>query len=174
VIHLRACLILAMSALAAPRAPFAQGLPPAQHPTFSGTWAPSEPARSDQLFNVGLGSVPGEGRLILEQRVDRLTMTKEVPDEKLDPLLDINGQYYTTVVYRIVLPRGRSGGFGAAGDQRASSWQGDRLVLQDSRSSIKPFTMTFSLDGDRLKLETHVVVSQGRESNVVEWFTKVK
>ena len=29
------------------------------HPTFAGTWTPSEPARNDELFAVGLSNSPG-------------------------------------------------------------------------------------------------------------------
>jgi len=167
-------LVLVSAWFAAPVAISRQLVPPAQHPSFAGTWTPSEPARTDVLFSNGLGWIPGNGQLIIEQRPDRFTLTKEVPDDKLDPILDVNGQYFKTVVYRIIVPAGRRGGFGAAGDQRPSSWQGDRLVFQDSRSGGRPLSMTFSLDGERLKLETHSAVGGGRENNIAEWFTRVR
>jgi hypothetical protein len=154
-------------------APIAQEVPHAQRPTFAGTWAPSDPAKSDELFDSGLGWVPGNGRLIIEQRPDRLTVTKRLPDDRIDPFLDINGQFSMTVVYRIVEPRGRSGGFGAAGDQRPTSWQGGRLVLLE-RWGTRPYTLALSLDGDRLKLETYELVSQAPRNDVAEWFTRVK
>jgi hypothetical protein len=173
--HMRLALIATAFALCATPTLFAQVPAPVQRPIFAGTWAPSEPARSDTLFDAGIGFVPGNGRLIIEQRPDRLTVTKQIPDDKLNPLLEIQGQFILTVAYRILeQPRGRTGGFGAAGDQRPSSWKGDRLVLVESRPDIRTITISFSLDGDRLRHETHVVVGPGQESTVTEWFNRVK
>lgn len=168
------CLFMVISLFSAPAGMFQQAGQSDLRPSFAGTWTPSDPERTDVLFKNGLGWIPSDGRLVIEQRSDRFTLTKEVPDEKLDPILDINGQYIKTMVFRIVVPRGRAGGAGAAGDQRPSSWQGDRLTFHDSPPGGRPFTMTFSLEGERLKLETRAVMSPGRENNIVNWFTKVK
>jgi hypothetical protein len=168
----RLSLILTTAALCA-AAPLAQMPSPVQLPNFTGSWAPSDPARSDVLFDNGLGWVPGSGRLIIEQRPDRLTVTREMPDNKMDPLLSINGQVNLTVAYRIFQPRGRSGGAGAGGSYaQGSSWQGASLVLSDSGANDRSFTTTYSLDGERLKLERRTVVSDTRQNNTAEWFTR--
>jgi hypothetical protein len=161
--------------VAASPGPAAQELPPSQRPSFAGTWAPSDPKWSEVLFVNGMSSVAsvsGQGRLIIEQRPDRLTITKQLPDDKLDIMLNFIGRYDTTTVYRIEMSPGRSGGFGAAGDPRAG-WRADRLVFE-IRGAAKPQTVAFSMDGERLKVETHVVVSPGKENNTPEWFTRVK
>ncbi len=136
---------------------------------------PAEPGRSEVLFSNGVSwvaGVSGQGRLIIEQRPDRLTLTKQLPDNTLDMMLNFKGRFDTTTVYRIVVAQGRSGGFGAGGDTRAS-WQGDRLVLP-ILGAARPTTVAFSLDGERLKVEMHNVVSPGKENNTPEWFIKVK
>lgn len=139
--------------------PLQQMPSPAAPPNFAGTWVPAEPARSNVLFNNGLGWVSGNGSIVIEQRTNRLSVTRYVPDNILDSLLLIHGQFFPTVIYRIVEPRGRSGGSGAGGDQRGSSWQGERLVLTQSRSGVRLITVSLSLDGERLKLETHTVIA---------------
>jgi hypothetical protein len=170
-------LILAVAALLGGASVLAQ-VPPAAppHPMFAGIWTPSEPARSDQLFSVGLTAIPGSGRLMIEQRADRLTVTITMPDDKLDPLLSINGPFYQTIVYRLFEPRGRSGGAGAGGLQPPSvpTWLGNQLVIPNPRPAARPATTTYSLDGDRLKLETRVEARTAQATTVTEWFTRVR
>ena len=171
--HRRLSLILTISMLGTTAVPLGQAASEARRPTFAGAWTPSDPARSDVLFNNGLGWIPGTGRLVIEQRPNRLTVTKHVPDDKLDPLLAIHGRWDLTVAYPIIESRGRSGGFGAGGD--GSSWRGDRLVLTQSRAGSRLSTVSLSLDGDRLKLETHVVIAgESKESTVPEWFSRTR
>jgi hypothetical protein len=148
----------------------------APHPTFAGTWAPSEPAKNDQLFAVGLTRIPGQGRLTIEQRADRFMVTITVPDEKLDVFLKFDGRFYMTVVYRLSEARGRSGGAGAGGAPRPSeaTWFGDRLVIPDPQPAARPVLWTYSLEGDRLKLETHVDLPNGRANDVTEWFKRIQ
>ena len=90
-----------------------------QRPSFAGTWEPSEPAKSDRLFDVGLAVIPGQGRLMIEQRSDRLTVRITMPDDRLDPILGIKGRFYETIVYRTPTAPGRSGGYGAGGPATA-------------------------------------------------------
>ena len=99
-----------------------------------------------------------------------------MPDDRLDPILGISGRFYSTIIYRLSPTPGRQGGTGAAGPQRVTvpTWLGDRLVIPDPRPTTRPTTITFSLDGERLKLETRVEVGAGRENNVTELFAKVK
>ena len=40
--------------------------------------------------------------------------------------------------------------------------------------AIRPVTMTFSMDGERLKMETRVEVDATRVNNTTQLFTKVK
>ena len=147
-------------------------------PSFAGTWKPAEPAKSSVFFDNGIGWIPGDGRLVIEQSPTRLTITVHVPDAKLDPLLTIHGEFHQTVIYRITEPQGRSGGSGAAGDLRFSSWQDNRLVVKRSRTESRTFTVYLSLEGDRLRKETHTVVTidpkDKKESTVTEWFERIK
>ena len=153
---------------------FGQAPAVAPHPTLSGTWAPSEPAQSDQLFAVGLTRIPGQGRLTIEQRADRLVVTIALPDDKLDTLLKINGRFYMTVIYHV--SEGRLGGAGAGGAPRPSepTWFGDRLVIPDPQPAARSTMWTCSLDHDRLKLETRVDLPDGRANSVAQWFTRAQ
>src|SRR5262245_11540247 len=169
-------MVTAVAALAVAPLLLAQSPAAAQHPSFAGTWQPSEPAKSDRLFDVGLTAIPGGGRLTIEQRTDRLTVRITMPDDRLDPILDINGRFYETIVYRVPAASGRSGGFGAAGPPTpvGVTWVGDQLVIPSARPDARfPGKTTFSIDGDRLKLETRRQISDDRASTVTEWFTRV-
>jgi hypothetical protein len=145
-------------------------------PTFAGTWTPSDPDRSDQLFAVGLTAIPGDGQLTIEQRPDRLTLSMAMPDEKLDPILGVNGRFYPTIIYRIPNERFRLGGFGASGPQFPAGphWLGDQLVIPGVRPGARPITAVLSIDGERLKMETQVEVREGRTNTVTEWFTRIR
>ena len=173
-VRLRWIVYAALFATAASRGSSAQEVPSVQLPSFAGTWAPSNPERSALLFKNGMSfvaGVSGKGRLVIEQRPDRLILTKQLPDDALDMMLKLLGRYDTTTVYRIVTPQGRSGGFGAAGDTR-SSWQADRLVFYIT-DSAKGLAAAFSMDGEQLKVEEHTVV-KGNKNTSSEWFTRVK
>jgi hypothetical protein len=153
----------------------AQAPLPTPHPSFAGTWAPAIPAASDQRFNVGLTLIPGQGRLSIEQRANRLTVTITIPDDKLDPMLAGRGRFYPTVIYYLF--ETRPGGYGAAGPPKLTqaTWIDDRLVIPNPWPGMThPTTQTYSLDGDRLKIETRADMGDGRESDVPEWFTLVK
>ena len=174
-VQLRWVVTAAVLAIAASRGTAAQDLPPSQRPSFAGTWAPADPEWSDLLFKNGMAfvaGVSGQGRLVIEQRPDRFIVTKQLPDDKLNAMLNLLGRVDTTTLYRIVMPQGRSGGFGAAGDTR-SSWQANRLVFHIT-GSAKQLSVAFSMDGERLKVEEHTVISPGKENNTPEWFTRVK
>lgn len=154
-----------------PQAPVA-----AQRPSFAGIWAPVDPARSDQLFAVGLTPIPGRAQLVIEQRgTNRLTVTINIPDEVLD---QFNPKFfarrYTTISYNLFEPEGRSGGAGAGGVPQPvfPTWIGNRLVIPDPRPSTRPMTTTYALDGERLKLETHIEIARDRVNTVTEWFRK--
>jgi len=119
--------------------------------------------------------IPGQGRLSIEQRANRLTVTMTIPDDKLDPMLAGRGRFYPTVIYYLF--ETRLGGYGAAGPPKLTqaTWIDDRLVIPDPWPGLThPTTQTYSLDGDRLKIETRVDMGAGRENDVPEWFTKVK
>jgi hypothetical protein len=47
-------------------------------------------------------------------------------------------------------------------------------VIPDARPPARRTTATYSLDGDRLKLETRLEFSADHTSTVTEWFTNVK
>ena len=174
-VQLRCAAIVAVFAIAALRGSAAQEAAPVPRPSFAGTWTPADPIRSEALFNDDVSTVAGvagKGRLIIEHGPDRLTLTRQLSDDMLDKMLNLKGRFDTTKVYRIVVPQAGGGGFGAGGDMRAS-WQGDRLVLP--MLGVTPRTsVVFALDGERLKVEMHVVVSPGKENNTPEWFTRVK
>lgn len=172
-------LILAAVVLAcATSRPAGQTPAASPHPSFAGTWAPADLERSDRYFDVGLSSIPGTARLILEQRdVNRLTVTILIPEERLAPINPLfYHTFYQTIVYRLFEPQGRGGGAGAGGTPQPTvpTWIGDRLVIPNARPSAFPTMTTFSMDGDRLKIETHVDRGGGRSNDVVEWFRKEK
>jgi len=172
-IHLKLSLVLMVTSLVATQVPAPQASATSPRPSFAGVWAPVEPARADAYFDNGLSMVPGGGRLVIEQRPDRLTVTGEIPDDILDRLLTIQKKHRPTTIYRIVSATGRSGGAGASGVQDNSSWQGDRLVFWET-TPTRSYSLAFSLDGDRLKLEMHSVVGPGKESTLALLFSRVK
>jgi hypothetical protein len=146
------------------------------HPILAGIWAPSDPVMSDWLFARGVNLVPGSGRLTIEQRADRFTLTITMPDDQLDPLLSLQGRFYPTIIYHLYESRGRVGGAGAGGAPPTTvpTWVGDRLVIPQPQYAGPNTTATYSLDADRLKLETHVELADGRVNNWTELFAKVK
>ena len=158
--------------------PFLRAQSPAtpQRPSFAGTWEPTEPEKSDRLFDVGLTTIPGRGQLTIEQRADRFTVRITMPDDRLDPILSIKGRFYETIVYRTPTAPGRSGGYGAGGPATpvGVTWVGDQLVIPNARPDGRPGKTTYSMDGDRLKVETLGQVTSDRASTVTEWFTRVK
>ena len=169
-------LVLILSLVGGMHVPLAQTSGEPQRPTFAGTWKPSDPAKSESLFNVGIGWVPGDGRVVIEQTTNRLTVRLVIPDDKLDRLLSIQREFYTTVIYRIDDPVGRvggAGGAGANGQAAGSSWQGDRLVLVQRQAGIRSITVAVSLDGDRLKLDSTAVV-EGKAHTNSQWFDRIK
>jgi len=173
--RLRWVVIAAIVAIGATHGAAAQGVSSTQRPSFAGTWAPSEPGRSEVLFSNGLSAVAGvggQGRLLIEQRPDRLILTRQLSDDTLDTMLNFKGRFDTTTVYRIVVPQVGRGGLGAGGDTSAS-WQGDRLILP-MLGAAQPTTVAFSLEEGRLKVDMHKVLGPGKENNTPEWFTKAK
>ena len=146
-----------------------------RHPSFAGTWAPSDPDKSNQLFNVGLSSIPGSGRMTIEQRDDRFTVTIALPDDKLEAMLRLTGRYYPTTIYRVPPGSVRVGGTGAGGPPPLTdpTWMDDKLVIPNARQSARPVTTTYALDGERLKVESQVEIGAGRSNTVTEWFTRV-
>jgi len=168
--------VLSAIVLCIPAALSAQAPTASPLPTLAGVWEPSDPDRTDRFFSVGLAPLPGDGRLTIEQRSDRLTVTMTMPDEKLDPILSFNGRFYQTVVYRVSPERWRPVGFGAGGPQlpTAPTWFADTLVIPNARPSARPVTTTYSLEGARLKVETRVEISEGRSNTVTEWFKRVQ
>jgi hypothetical protein len=165
-----AAAFLSVTTLVSPMRAFAQA------PTLAGTWQPSDPARSDELFAVGLTAIPGSGRVTIEQRPDRLTVTISIPDDKLDPILRVSGRFYPAIIYRISETAGRFGGAGAGGPHPPAmpTWFGEKLVIPDARPGARPITMTYSIDGSRLKVETRVDLDGTRANTVTEWFTRVR
>ena len=132
--------------------------------------------RSDRYFDVGLSPIPGTARLIIEQRgVNRLTVTILIPEERLAPINPrFYATFYQTIVYRLFEPEGRGGGAGAGGAPQPTvpTWVGDRLVIPNARPSAFPTLTTFSMDGDQLKIETHVDRGGGRGNHVTELFKR--
>ena len=166
-------LILMLSLIGGAGAPLDQAVAESRRPTFAGTWTPSEPARSEEFFDVGLGWIPGDGRLIIEQAPNRLTVTKSLPDAKLDRLLGFaRREFVATVIYWIDAPsRGGAGASGIVG----SSWRGDQLILTQKQAGNRLTTESLSLDGDRLKLETLIHISgESKDTTKAEWFSRVQ
>jgi hypothetical protein len=99
-----------------------------------------------------------------------------MPEDTLDRLLHLTGRFYQTVLYRLSETPGRTGGAGAGGLQRLTvpTWFGQRLVIPDIRPATRPTMTTFSLEGDRLKLETRADVVATGASTVTEWFSRVR
>jgi hypothetical protein len=149
--------------------------PGPSRPNLSGTWAPADPEASDARFNVGLSRIPGSGRLTIEQTANRFTVSVTMPDNRLDGAF-ANGRFEQTVIYR-VYESGRSGGAGAGTPQvpTRTAWVDDRLVIPNViPGSARPITMTFSMAGERLKIETRFEVDATNANTITELFTKVK
>jgi hypothetical protein len=155
--------------------PLAQANAPTSHPSFAGTWAPSVPADSDRRYDVGLTRIPGQGRLTIEQSANRLTVTMTIPDNKLEPLLAVQGRLYPTAIY--YLSEVRTGGYGAGGAPQPTqpTWLDNRLVIPNPWPGLThPTTQMYSLDGNHLTIETRVDMGAGRVNDITERFDKVK
>ena len=142
---------------------------------LSGTWVPADPAVSDARFNVGLSRIPGSGRLTIEQTANRFTVSITMPDDRLDGAF-AHGRFQQTIIYRVD-GSGRSGGGGAGPPQvpTHTAWVDDRLVIPNAiLGSARPVTMTFSMDGERLRIESRVEADGTSGSTIRELFTKVK
>jgi len=63
--------LLGWTAVLALSASIVAQTPTITHPILAGTWTPADHAKSDQLFAAGLGTVPGTGQVMIEQRPDR-------------------------------------------------------------------------------------------------------
>jgi hypothetical protein len=143
------------------------------HPTFAGIWTPSDPARSDKAWSVGISRIPGRARLTIEQRPDRLTLTISMPDDLLSSMLRLVPFYPTVVLHLSDVQR--SGGYGAGGPPPLSgpTWVGDQLTVPALWPGDKDSTTTtYSLDGDRLKVETRTVVNAAHTNHLEEWFNR--
>jgi len=155
--------------------PLAQAPSSTSHPSLAGTWAPSIPEASDRRYDVGLTMIPGQGRLTIEQSATRLTVTITIPDDKLEPLLAINGRFYPTAIY--YLSETRTGGYGAGGAPEITrpTWLGNQLVVPNPWPQFThPTTQTYSLDRDKLAIETRVDMGAGRVNDITERFDKVR
>jgi hypothetical protein len=111
--------------------------------------------------------------LTIEQSAKRLTVTVTVPDEKLEPMLEIQGRFYPTAIY--YLSEIRTGGYGAGGAPQPTqpTWLDDRLVIPNPWPGAHPTTQTYSLDGNHLVIETRVDMGPGRVNDTTERFDKV-
>lgn len=169
------CLSACLWILAAASSQLAAQSTTSTRPDFSGTWVPTQPEISDRWFNVGLTRIPGDGSISIQQTDSRFSLTIALPDKTLDLLLNVIGRYEPTIIYRIY-PGGRSGGAGAGGPARPerTSWIEDRLVIPNAITSERPVTMTFSLDGQVLRVESSVDISASRANSVTQLFTRVK
>ena len=145
---------------------------------LSGVWVPADPETSDARFNVGLSRIPGSGRVTIEQTANRFTLSITMPDDRLDGAF-ANGRFEQTVIYRVD-GSGRSGGAGAgpAGPPKVpthTAWVDDRLVIPNAiPGSAHPATMTLSMAGERLRIETRFEIDATRANTITELFTKVK
>ena len=143
------------------------------HPSCAGVWTPSDPEASDSKFGVGLTLIPGQGRLDIEQRADRLTVTMTIPEKQLARMLAASGRFYPAAIYNLPESDGRPGS--DYRQQTQARWVDDRLVIPNPWPGLaRPTTQTYSLDGNRLKIQTHSDMGNGRQSDVTEWFTKAK
>ena len=166
------CFLISLLIVAAASSQLAAQSPTPIRPDFSGTWVTAEPEFSDRWFDVGLSRIPGSGNISIQHTDNRFSLTITLPDKTLERLLNVLGRYEPTVIYRIY-PPGRSGGSGAGGQSRLerTSWLDDRLVIPNAIMGERPITMTFSLDGQTLKVESRV---DGRANAVTQRFTRVK
>ena len=142
---------------------------------LSGTWVPADPEASDARLNVGLSRIPGSARLTIEQIANRFTLSITIPDDRLDAAF-ANGRFEQTVVYR-VYESVRSGGAGAGPPKvpTRTAWVDDRLVIPNATPGLPhPVTMTFSMAGERLSLETRYEGHATSANPIRELFTKVK
>lgn len=142
---------------------------------LSGTWVPTDPEASDARFNAGLSRIPGSGRVTIEQTGNRFRLSITMPDDRLDGAF-ANGRFEQTVIYR-VYESGRSGGAGAGPPQvpTRTTWVDDRLVIPNAiPGSAHPITMTLSMAGERLRIETRLDVDAASANTIRELFTKVK
>jgi len=98
-----------------------------------------------------------------------------MPDDRLDRAFG-HDRFEQTVIYR-VYESGRSGGAGAGPPQVPThpTWVDDRLVIPNAiLGSAHPVTMTFSMEGERLRIESRVEGDATNASTITEFFTKVK
>jgi hypothetical protein len=153
--------------------------PTPSRPNFSGTWVPTDPEASDARFNVGLSRIPGSARLTIEQAADRFTLSITIPDDRLDAAF-ANGRFEQTVIYR-VYDAWRSGGAGAGPPKvppkvlTRTAWVDDRLVIPNASPGLaRPVTMTFSMAGERLRIETRFDADVTSASTITDLFTKMK
>jgi len=146
---------------------------PPLRPSFAGVWTPSIPEASDSKFGVGLTLIPGQGRLEIEQRADRLTVTMIIPEKQLAPMLAASGRFYPTAIYNLPRSDGRPGS--EYRQETQAMWVDGRLVIPNPWPGLaRPTTQTYSLDGNRLKIQTHSDMGNGRHTDVTEWFTTAK
>ena len=96
-----------------------------------------------------------------------------IPEKQLAPMLAASGRFYPTAIYNLPGSDGRPGS--DYRQQTQAKWEDDRLVIPSPWPGLaRPTTQTYSLDGNRLKIQTHVDMGNGRETDITEWFTKVK
>ena len=163
--HRSLSLIVTLSLLAAVPILLAQAGGEAKRPNFAGTWVPTDSALSEQFWGAGLGWIPGDGRVVIEQTSTRLTVTKHIPDAKLDRYLSFQRQFNPVIIYWIEDSVGPVG--------RGSPWRGDRLVLTEGAADNRRYTVSILMDGDRLKMEVHTVIaSDHKEGTTSEWFQR--
>ena len=148
---------------------------PPSRTNFSGTWVPANPEASDARFNVGLSRIPGTGSLTIEQTAGRFKVSITMPDDRLEGAF-AHGRFQQTVIYR-VYGSYRSGGAGAAPPQAPTNttWVDDRLVIPNAiLGSARPVTMTFSMEGEQLRVEARVEGDATTGSTITEFFRRVK
>lgn len=157
--------------------PAAQGPTRAVHPNLSGTWAPVDPDAANTFFAVGISPLSGRSTLTIDQRASRVAITMAVPEEDLDrqlPLL-ISRRFFATVVYSI--SDERVGGYGAGGAPAFSTpaWVGDGLVIPEALPGGRnDVTMTYSMKGEQLQLQTVSRLPDGRANTFTQLFKKAK